>query len=743
MLDSMPTTAMLERRFAPVHILWWVTALIAATVFLAALPLRLRQLQTPLAQLTADTSDHVLSNADLPYLAQLGWSLSQYAWFVLVLEILFAVSFAIAATLIYARAVRVESGVEKKPLTSILSPGRGGRSPLPRERARVRGSATNTQRVALLASLVLLSYAALGTSTTEPLQAQSVIWNFSAEFMQAIGTAGLPILFYVFPDGRFVPRWTKWLAFVWSLAVLAWLLFPTLPLNMLDSTVWRQTPIASGVVSILFYGMIPWLQIYRYWRVSDKEQRQQTRWVVVGFASFISAAWVYYLPSLFIASLNEPGVARLQLNIIGIPIGFALMVLLPLSLVVAILRNQLWQAERVLNRTLVYGTLTVLVVLLYVLIVGGLGTLLQLRGNFGFALLATGLIVVLFQPLHLWVEGTVNRLLFGQRDDPLGVLTQLTDILASAENPTTILPAYAQTIADALKLPFVTINRQDSRAVASAGTPNGQVESIPLYFHQRHVGQLVVSSRAGEGGFGRKDRQLLDQIANQTAAAVQAVRLTDALQRSRERLVTTREEERLRIQRDLHDGLGPMLASQKLKLEAVRVLLERDPESAETMLNEVIQQNGNTVAAVRRLVHALRPPSLDELGLVEMIRSEGEQLAQSWRLIVKVAPDPLPELPAAVQVAAYRIVMEALTNVARHAKATSCIVSLQCDEALRIVVRDNGIGLSAVSGQPSVGVGLSSMRERSAELGGSFQVNRNSDGGTTVTAVLPLGISND
>ena len=255
--------------------------------------------------------------------------------------------------------------------------------------------------------------------------------------------------------------------------------------------------------------------------------------------------------------------------------------------------------------------------------------------------------------------------------------------------------------------------------------------------------------------FTSADRRLLEDLARQAGAAVQAVRLTADLQRSRERLVAAREEERRRMRRNLHDGLGPTLAGLTFGLDAARSLLVREPENAEALLGELRNQTQGAVSEIRRLVYDLRPPALDDLGLVAAIR---EQAARHGHLLGNdssdeargvgredgltfsvEAPEHLPPLPAAVEVACYRIAQEALTNVARHAQARACRVRLSIDgggDTLELEVADDGVG---VAEGRRAGVGLSSMRERAAELGGTYVVTpASSSGGTRVLAWLPL-----
>jgi signal transduction histidine kinase len=236
--------------------------------------------------------------------------------------------------------------------------------------------------------------------------------------------------------------------------------------------------------------------------------------------------------------------------------------------------------------------------------------------------------------------------------------------------------------------------------------------------------------------------QLLSNIARQAGAAVHAVQLTAALQRSREHLVTTREEERRRLRRDLHDGLGPTLAGQTLKLDAALDLVEKDPAAAQSMLLDLKSQTQDTVTRIRRLVYDLRPPALDDLGLAGALQAHiyrMEGATNGLHISIDVPDGGLPPLAAAVEVAAYRIAQEGLTNIVRHAQAKECQLRLSLLEgdtrALYLEIIDDGIGLPR---KHRPGVGMNSMRERAAELGGYCVIEPGSGGGTRVLACLPL-----
>jgi signal transduction histidine kinase len=410
----------------------------------------------------------------------------------------------------------------------------------------------------------------------------------------------------------------------------------------------------------------------------------------------------------------------------------------PVLTYIAIVRYHLYDIDVVINRTLVYGSLSACVIGIYVLAVVALGALFQAQGNFAISLLATGLAAVLFQPLRMRLQRGVNRLMYGERDDPYAVLSRLGQRLEAALAPDAALNTVVQTVAQALKLPYAEISLKQGDGfvtAASYGEPADERVTLPLTYGAELVGRLNLAPRAPGEEFSSSDRRLLEDLARQAGVAAHAARLTADLQRSRERLVTAREEERRRLRRDLHDGLGPQLAAQTLKVGSARSLYGRDPAAADALLSELETNMEAAISDIRRLVYNLRPPALDELGLDGAIRESAAQYATKGLKISVDTPQTLPSLPAAVEVAAYRIVQEALTNVVRHAAASECVIRLGLDSELELEITDDGIGLPEDRG---AGIGLSSMRERAVELSGTCVVEPSLPEGTRVLARLPL-----
>ncbi len=384
--------------------------------------------------------------------------------------------------------------------------------------------------------------------------------------------------------------------------------------------------------------------------------------------------------------------------------------------------------------------------------IANLGALFRTGSNLLISLIATGLVAVLFQPLRALLQRSVNRLLYGQRDEPHTVITGLSQRLEATLVPDAVLPTIVETVAQALKLPYAAILLQQDDEftfVASYGNQKGEPLALPLVYQRESIGKLLLAPRSPGEDFTPSDLRLLNELTHQISLAAHAVRLTADLQRSNEhlratraRLVTTREEERRRLRRDLHDGLGPTLAALTLKIGAARKLLSRDPATVETLLLELNGDIETTVGDIRRLVYNLRPPALDDLGLPGAIRERvahytiSKEADQANALHIEFeATEQLPPLPAAVEVAAYRIVQEALTNVVRHGHARTCHIRLSLDDVLTVEICDDGVGLPT---EQRIGVGIRSMHERAAELDGTCVVEPLPAGGTRVLAHLPI-----
>ena len=592
-------------------------------------------------------------------------------------------------------------------------------------------------RVALLASFFLISLGASFPDIPNALATVYPVWRLPVAFLDVFGLPSLTAFLFLFPNGRFVPRWTCWVGIVFVVMYVPSTFFPG---SILSFTHWPR--LLTLPVPLVWLGSLVFAQVYRYRQVSTAEERQQTKWVVFGATiALLGFLLLTFLP-LALLPLFFPLQHLTLLPSVFLFTGiYLILLLIPFTLAIAVLRYRLWDIDIIINRTLVYGTLSASTIGLYMLVVVALGALLRVESNLLISLFATGLVAVLFQPLRERLQRGVNRLLYGQRDEPYMVIARLSQRLKEQLSSDAVLFTIVETVAQALKLPYAAIlwkQGETFELAASYGKPAGEPLTLPLVYQTETIGQLQLAPRAPGETFTPADLQLLDELTRQAGLAAHAVKLATDLQKARERLVLAREEERRRLRRDLHDGIGPTIASLSQRIDTACHLVPHDPDAAIALLHNLKTQVKATIADIRRVVYALRPPILDELGLISAIREHAMQLQEGNGLRVSVeAPVDLPLLPAAVEVAAYRIILEALTNVEHHAQAQQCLVRLEVtrEQLLYFSIIDDGRGLPD---DYRAGVGISSMRERVAELGGKCTITAEMKEGTRVDVWLPL-----
>lgn len=404
---------------------------------------------------------------------------------------------------------------------------------------------------------------------------------------------------------------------------------------------------------------------------------------------------------------------------------------------VAVLRHHLHDIDVVVNRAAVYAVMTALVTAIYVVIVAYSASALGVRGTAP-EFVATIVAALCFEPARRRVQSAVNRIFYGQREDPGGLLARLDDRLEGAESVESLLGAVATAASEGLRLPFAAaiIDGDDgtTRSVTS-GHPSGATVLFPVHFGRTRVGAVEVAPRRTERELSERDRRALLDYARHAGPALYAARLSGELVGARSRIVTTREAERRRLRRDLHDGLGADLGSQAIVLDAIRRLVRSDPARAEQLLLDAREHTQAAVLDLRRVLDDLRPAVLDDHGLAAALEALVDRY-EAGPIGVELETELAVEPPPAVQTAVLRIVAEALNNAVRHSGATLCSVRVSgTDSAVSFSVRDDGRGIS--EDRPR-GVGLSSMRERAAELGAALSVRDVPDGGALVSATIPF-----
>jgi signal transduction histidine kinase len=411
---------------------------------------------------------------------------------------------------------------------------------------------------------------------------------------------------------------------------------------------------------------------------------------------------------------------------------------LVLAVGVAVLRHHLHGIDVVVNRGAVYVVMTAVVTTVYVVVVGYSSLALGARGT-GPEIVATVLAALCFEPVRRRVQTGMNRLFYGQREDPERLIARLDRRLDGAESVESLLAAVAETARTGLRLPFVaaTVIGEDGAEIGVArGSATGAVVPFPVVAGSRVVGSIAVQPRASERGLAERDRRALLDYSAHAAPALWAARMSGELLGARARLLAARENERSRLRRDLHDGLGADLGSQAILLDAVRRLVREDPARAERLLLEAREHMQAAVTDLRRTLDDLRPAVLDDHGLAAALRALVDRHAEA-AMAIELHVDLAIEPPAAVQTAAFRIVSEALSNSVRHSRGGACRIEVSgTATSIRLRVQDDGQGLGSAS---TPGVGLRSIRERAAELGGSAITGSGEAGGALVTAMLPFG----
>lgn len=435
------------------------------------------------------------------------------------------------------------------------------------------------------------------------------------------------------------------------------------------------------------------------------------------------------------------GAGTVALDSLGAVSELVALPLVPAAIGVSVVRRRLYDLEVIVSRSLVYAVLTAAVGLAYGIAVAASSIAFGTDGHPLGVVAASAAIAVSFGTLRTRVEQFVERRLFGLRRDAGGALAILADRLASVGNLRQVMSAVVDAVAEALKLSYVHLEvyGEGTADAVTAGRATSTTAFVELIDQGQSIGRLTIGMRGGH--IDRESHRAITQMAGSVAASLHAAQLTAELQQARERLVASLEDERRRLRRDLHDGLGPSLAGILFQLEALTNVVDPEPGPAWPLLHDLRSEVRTLVGDTRRIVHGMRPPALDDYGLAEALRRYAARLSagtNAYGMVLEVeGPADLGKLPAAVEVAAFRIVTEATTNVVNHARARRCTVRLGRSDALHLAVIDDGVGIDPGTAS---GIGLRSMHERAAEVGGWLRINAGVDGGTAVVASLPLEV---
>ncbi len=506
------------------------------------------------------------------------------------------------------------------------------------------------------------------------------------------------------------------------------------PLNGLASeatVAGRSWALGLALAAWTGFAFLVWSAVRRYRPEPELRVRQQLRWL------FYGAAVGSLLMAVLFAAIGSPLWLdadqidrRMTAHVLQVMAGGAFLA----SVWVGWVSRAPRDPDTLIRRTMVYGALTGVVA-------GGTVVLVMIPAALYYELGPVYLLFVvcawaiLGLRLQQAVQRTVNRMLYGQRDEPEAVLQDLGSRLELG-SPETVLNAIVETVSTALKLPGVAIRSVDGSTLAAIGQLDSSPVSVAILHQGERQGELLAAQRARDEALDDRDHEVLRLVARQAGPTVRAVQLTQELRRSRQKILTSREEERVRIRRDLHDGLGPALAAIAMQVDTARAIVDDDPIAARDLLESVTAQAEDVVSEVRRLVYDLRPPALDQLGLVGALDRLARQAASPTLAPEVVASTGLPRLDAATEVAIYRIVAEALSNASRHSGATTCTVRLAAEgQEVLVSIEDNGVGIPPETVR---GIGLKSMEDRGSEVGGELRIEARPGGGTLVSGRFPV-----
>lgn len=561
----------------------------------------------------------------------------------------------------------------------------------------------------------------LASGSALPHVAAWLLWLGTWPFF---ATLWFPLLLMLLPDGQLAgPRWRPFglAAFLAPIPLsIAVALSPgPLLLQPVPGRPVPQNPL--GLVDLSGLAMLTGLlllvsapaaiaSLVVRWR-TDSTKRNQLKWVALAGATLLLLG----LGVEMVLPWTGPVIAPLSVATFAAAMG------------VALVRHRLLDVDVLISRTFLYAALTGLLAGLYVTVSVLLGSALSGPTP---DIVATTAVALSFAPAREALQRGVSRLFYGLRDEPGEVLRRVGQAVDDSPSVEEVLPQLADALARALRLRHASVLLPDEPLPADCPADSA---FIPLRHRDQDVGRLVIAPRDPGGHLGMREEQLLAELARQAATAAHAVLLTAELRVSRDRLIATREEERRRLSRDLHDGIGPLLSTVSLQLDAATRLLARDPDQARSLIGEARSEVQEAVGEVRRLLDDLRPRALEELGFEGAIAA-AVRAAGAGGIETSFDMDPGVGLAPGVELSLYRIISEALTNVTRHSGASSMVVQIGCeDDEVVARVSDDGRGLVAGT-EP--GLGLVSMKERAAELGGVVTLDTDGEG-TVVTIRLP------
>jgi signal transduction histidine kinase len=568
-------------------------------------------------------------------------------------------------------------------------------------------------------------------------------------------------LFLLFPNGHLVSARWRWVAGISATSVVVIVADAALsPGRLQDVVLLRDNPYAIGdpgvweaVSAIAWFAAIGSIvsaavSMFRRFRRSFGDERQRIKWLAYA-AVAVAVLFVIAAVGFFTYGARPESIAA---TVILPGIILTAMIIIPVATGIAMLRHRLFDIDVVINRTVVYGLLAAFVTLIYVGIVVGIGALIGSRGNVLLSIVATALIALAFQPMRERARRLANRLVYGKRATPYEVMSEFADRVAGTYSLDDVLPRMARIAAEGTGAERVEVwvrvggelhlesswpEGGEGRSLRLNGAELPSIpdvdRGIPVIQQDEVLGAIAVAMPRTEA-LAPAGEKLLGDLASQAGLVLRNVRLIEELRASRQRLVAAQDEERRRLERNLHDGAQQQLVALAVKLRLVESLVEKDPGKAREMAAQAKGETQEALENLRDLARGIYPPLLADKGLA--VALEGQ--ARKTSVPVEVQPDGIGRYPAEVEAGVYFCVLESLQNVAKYADASRVVVRLWLDDGdLAFAVEDDGLGFDTET--TPVGSGLQNMADRLDALGGSIDVRSTPGHGTSVIGRIPIG----
>lgn len=569
------------------------------------------------------------------------------------------------------------------------------------------------------------------------------------EVNDAVAAMTIFLVFCLFPDGRFTPPVIRWLAVLWGIVSVFWLVFPQFPYSIVYGDTWERTPMMSGVVSCLYLLGGFAVLVYRFvWR-SNRAERQSTKWIVFGCAAVAISGFVRHGP-------NNPFDYGLQGDIIGTPVTAALVLIFAASLTFAVTQRGLWQVDWLVGNSIISVLLLGLVTATYTLLVGSLSLLMRdLLDDNLIILMATAVIALVLYPIYQFVQNNVNRMLFGNRKQPERVMLDLTDRIAGTSKHENVPNIIVEAVGKGLRLAGVSIAVCSKEGAPGVVAEWGHVERDPERFDViagEYEAYLCISQRTRDNIFAPEEYRLLDRISRQVRPAVEQYILHRNLERSKYRIVLERQETLAALGRRLHDEVSNEMASLKLQMltpgHFVAAARKQDPNAVDTFVRNFDRIRDRA----RHIAHESYRPELLMLPFLTAVENRLHMTAFETQQIKFrfCATSPWPKHTSlALRTCIYRALENCLSNVVQHAKATECTVTIGVTHAsgdrrpvpyrqvARLIVSDNGRARHG-TGPLKYGVGLASIAQDADDLGGQFEACHQDPHGFFVRLELPI-----